>query len=496
MKNNKTLSSGLILKLGVTFFLLIVFMGALYIFITAYFADKYYHETSQKLNAQLAQHLIDEKFKDKAPFLDNGEVNKALFGDIMHDMMAVNQSIEVFLLDNEGTVLYSVVLDHDDPKAPITHVNLEPVQQFITQKGQTYVLGDDPRNTAEQKIFSAAKFNVDGKEGYIYITLASKVYEQISTSVLSSYFFKIGAGATILAMVFTIIIGLLSLWFLTRSLRKILYAVKRFREGDLSSRVAHAEQSDLKLLATSFNEMADTLVKNIEDMQAVDKFRRELIANISHDLRTPLSILKGYIETLQIKDESLSKEDKEQYINIILSNSDKLSLLISQLFEYSKLESHQIEPQKEPFSITDLILDLIESYKVIAEKKKINIKLNAGKTMPLVFADISLVERAIQNLIDNAIKYTPEGGDITLETVADNENVVFRISDTGPGIKEQEQAFIFERYKQAKTSHQKEGAGLGLAIVQKIMELHNTKISLESSSSKGSTFLFYLPVVT
>lgn len=493
MKNHKTLSNKLISKLGISFFLIIVIMGVTYILTSLYFSNKFIEETSQKLNAKVAEHLVEEKFKNGDPFLENGQVNKALFGDIMHDMMAVNRGIEVYLLDKQGFIKYSVVLDHSNPNEPQKKVDMQPVKEFISNQGELFIRGDDPKNPGTKKIFSAAEFNKNGQEGFIYIILASEIYDNINNSLLSSYFLKLGFGATLLTMIFAILIGWLSVWFLTKNLRTIIYHVKRFREGDIESRIEHPEKSDLSTLAMTYNDMADTISKNIEEIKSVDVLRRELVANISHDLRTPLAIMQGYIETLQIKKESLSKKESENYIEIINKNIKQLTKLVSQLFEYSKFEAQQVKPDKEPFAITDLVYDIEAKYKVLAEEKHIKLRSIINDDIPLVFADIGLVERAIQNLIDNALKFTPKNGKIVIELNTNNDHISVKVKDTGIGIDKKEAEMIFERFRQTDTKEKKSGLGLGLAIVKKIMELHNTNISVESTLNQGSVFEFCLP---
>ncbi|QCK14859.1 sensor histidine kinase [Mangrovivirga cuniculi] len=493
MNIKDTLSIRFIKKLMLTFFFLIILMGSIYVFFSFYFTSKLYDETTQKLNANVANHLIEEKFKDQAPFLPDGSVNKELFGDIMHDMMAVNRSIEVYLLDKSGTILYSVVLDHSDPDAPSQKVDVNPIKKFISTNGSSYITGDDPRNINKKKIFSAAEFNVDGREGYIYIVLEGREQEAVYGSLVTGYFTRMSIGATIITMILTLIVGFAALYYLTRNLRNITNTVKRFSEGDYKIRIQNAENSDLSVLATNFNSMADTIVRNMEEIKSVDNLRRELIANVSHDLRTPLSIMKGYVETLQIKKESLSDSDKENYLMIIQESSDKLSNLITQLFEYSKLESKQIEPEKEPFGITDLAMDIINKFKLKAESKNIEISIEkTSEQLPMVFADISLVERAIQNLVENALKFTPENGQIKLLLSRTDDGVKVTIADSGPGMSEKEQAIVFDRYRQTENNVRQEGVGLGLAIVKKIMELHDTAISIKSGPGKGSAFSFNL----
>jgi len=486
MNNNRTVSVQLIKKLVVSFFLIVLLMGSAYIFITVHFMQRYVDETSQKLNAHLANHLIEEKFQDQKPFLEDGSVNKPLFGDLMHDMMAVNRSIEVYLLSNAGEVRYSVVLDHDDPKKPINKVDLGPIRKFVKHGGKEFVLGDDPRNAGEKKIFSAAPFNVDGQNGYIYIVLAGKALTDINNQLLSSLTLQLGIGAGLLTMIFSGLVGSIAIWFLTKNLRVII--------GDAKSRITEADNSDLSVLASTFNEMADTIESNIDEIKSVDLLRRELIANVSHDLRTPLAVLRGYIETLQMKGDKLSQDDKQKYLDIIQTSAEQLSKLVSQLFEYSKLEAKQVEPIKEPFSLVDLVYDLNAKYQVLAESKNIILEVGRDEFVPLVFADISLVERAIQNLMDNALKFTPENGNVTIDVRSTNNDVIVNVKDSGPGIPTDEQVFIFERYRQATGEKAtKQGVGLGLAIVKKIMELHNSTIKVISAPNEGSTFVFSLP---
>ena len=493
MKNN-TLSARFVLKLTLSFLAILLLAGIGYTITSIYLSNKYFYETTQRLHANLAQDLIDEKFKNTHPFDSTGTVNKALFGDIMHDMMAINRAIEVYLLDNEGYVQYSVVLDHDAPETKQKRVNLEPIKKFIAENGSSYTLGDDPKDLSKQTIFSAAHFNKDGHEGYMYIVLAGEDFLDTRSALFNSYFMRLGLGGSVLTLVFATLLGILAIWYLTRSLRKIIYAAKRFQQGDLEYRIENAEKTDLANVASTYNSMADTILSDIEKIKSVEQLRQELIANISHDLRTPLSIIQGYIETLHMKDSELTAEERGEYLKTISRSSERLSKLISQLFEYSKLEANQIQPQKEPFLISELANDIHQNYSLLAKQKNIDLKLSMEDSIPLVFADISLVERAIQNLMDNALKFTPEGGKVTVKIETEDDHVEVTIKDSGPGIKKDNQALIFERYRQTKVGEQKEGAGLGLAIVKKIMEIHDSSIKVFSKPNEGTSFSFSLPV--
>ena len=492
--NKQLFSNRLITKLIISSLAILILAGIGYTLATVYFSNQYFSESNQRLHAHLAQDLIDEKFVDQSPIDSLGNVNKVLFSDIMHDMMAVNRAIEVYLLDIEGNVQYSVVLDHTDPNTSPTKVSLGPVQEFIKTKGEQYVLGDDPRNPNNQKVFSAAKYTKGGKEGYIYIVLAGEAFAATQSTLFGSYALKMGVGTSLVTLFFAGVLGILSIWYLTKNLREINYAAQRFQQGDLEYRIQKNEKTELIGLAQTYNHMADTILKDMEKIKSLEKVRRDLIANISHDLRTPLAIIQGYIETLQMKEETLGPKERKEYLTKINSSSERLAKLIAQLFEYSKLEANQIEPQKEPFLISELANDVHRNYQVLAQKKNIALSLNMQSQIPLVFADISLVERAIQNLMDNALKFTPEGGQVIVTIKPNKNNVEIAIKDSGPGIDKENQQLVFERYRQTKTGKEKEGAGLGLAIVRKIMDLHNASIKVLSQPNEGTTFSFQLPV--
>ncbi len=494
MVKSEVLTTKFVVKLILTFFTMILMAGIGYTVTSIYFSNQYFYQTTQRLNASLAKDLVVEKFSNTHPFDSTGTVNKALFGDIMHNMMAVNRAIEVYLLDDQGYVQYSVVLDHNIPETNQKKIDLAPIHKFIKDNGRNYILGQDPKDLTQQTIFSAAEFNQNGHKGYVYIILAGKDFLATRSDLFNGYLMHIGLGGSLLTLFFSTFLGILAIWHLTRSLRKIIYAAKRFQDGDLKYRIQDANKTDLANVATTFNSMADTILSDIEKIKSVDQLRQELIANISHDLRTPLAVVQGYIETLHMKGDQLSAEERQAYLKIISSGGERLAKLISQLFEYSKLESNQIQPEKEPFLISELANDIHRNYSMLAENKNITLKLSMSDDIPLVFADISLVERAIQNLMDNAIKFTPENGEIVMKILPLETHVEIVIQDSGPGIDKESQALIFERYRQTKIGQEKEGSGLGLAIVKKILDIHDSEITVLSNPNEGTEFSFELPI--
>ncbi len=250
------------------------------------------------------------------------------------------------------------------------------------------------------------------------------------------------------------------------------------------------------MLSSTFNDMADVIVDNLDKITATDKFRQELIANVSHDLRTPLSIMQGYVETLMMKKDELSQSDKEKYLSIIYGSSRKLSGLVEQLFQYAKLEANLVKPEKESFFISELASDVMISYQLKAKERNIHLEMETPDNLPQVFADIALTERVFQNLLDNAFKFTPDNGTIIIQLSEAAGGVKIQVADTGTGIAPEELAFIFERYKQLeKESPIEKGMGIGLAVVKKILELHQTSIEVISEPGKGTMFGFILPAM-
>lgn len=477
----------LYLKISATLLSLLTVLGVVYILISSFVARQYYQEVNQKLYGGIA----DSTVQQVKPLVD-GEVDTTAVKDIMHSLMVINPSVEVYLLDTLGNIITFMAPNH---RVKLDRVDLSPIRKFIADGHRPFTKGDDPRHPGEQKVFSAAPIlNEDLLEGYLYIILASEEQHAVVQTLQGSYMLQLGFQTFLLSLFAALVIGLIAIWYLTKNLRSIIATVQRFKEGDLRARVADEDKGDLVVLADTFNGMADRIVENIDKLKSVENLRRELIANVSHDLRTPLSIMQGYVETLLIKENNFSTEERRKHLQTVLGSSEKLSNLIHQLFEYSKLEAKQVEPHKEAFFISELAHDIFQKYQLPAREKNIDLRLEMPNHLPLVFADVSLVERVIQNLMDNALKFTPEYGQVSLVLSEVGKEVEVKISDTGPGIAEEEQTFIFERYHQAtrERSH-KSGAGLGLAIAKKILELHDATIRVQSKLNEGTTFLFHLP---
>ncbi len=481
--------SGLYWRIAATFFLLLIITGIAYIYITVQTSRIHYEEVSQLLNRKIATHVAEQS----NPY-ENGKLNKPKLEETFHKLMAINPSLEVYLLDIEGKILSYYP---PEKKIVLEKISLDPVKKFIQTGGTEYITGDDPRQPGQRKVFSAAAvYNDKVITGYIYAVLISEEYDAALKSLSGNYFIKIGIRSIILTLLATLLIGLILLRIITKNYGKVFDVMQKFKQGDLSARVNVQSKGDVKQLAVIFNEMADILTENINKVNAIELLRRELIANISHDLKTPVSVIQGYAETLQMKELTLTDSDRRRYINTILQNTQKLEKLVNELFELSKLEANQVVPKKEPFSISELANDMHNKYQLIAKEKDIILETDLSKDLPPVYADVSLIERVMQNLIDNAIKFTPEGGRIMIRTQRYDHIVEIIITDTGIGIPENEKGRIFTRHYRTTDNFidLKDSAGLGLTIAEKILELHDSSLKLISKEKSGSSFSFSLPI--
>lgn len=491
MKTNKIFKNRLYWTVSAVFLVFLIALAFVLVSITTYTANQYFQETNQRINASVADYILDQI----QPYL-HGEITETELKKKFEELMFLNPSIEVYLLDKKGNVFSSQI---PEEAILMKKIPLQPIKAFVENKNETFIEDHDPKNPEICKVFSASEIKIDDElRGYIYVVLASEKYESTTQMLAKSYQMQIATRSLAVTILAAFLIGLLVIWFLTKRLNHIIETVKQFRNGDYSARTkVKLGGGDLTQLAKNFNGMADTIVANIDELKAVEKLRGELIANVSHDLRTPLATIQGYAETLIIKEDELKTKEKKHFLHHIVKGTQKLKKLVEELFELSKLETKQTKVEREAFSITELVQDNVQKYNILAQEKNIKIKTKIPTDLPLVFADLSLIDRVLQNLLDNALKFTPEKGSIEIEIKNIDKQIELQISDNGIGINQEKMPFIFQRYEKAHeitSSNEKEGIGLGLAIVKKILEIHNSAISVESKINQGTAFRFQLPV--
>jgi signal transduction histidine kinase len=301
------------------------------------------------------------------------------------------------------------------------------------------------------------------------------------------------------AVAFSLLAALIVFRFLTRRLRTLAESIETFRGSGFASPLPPADRADsgdeIDRLAAVFAEMSARIVCQFDELAQVDARRRELLANVSHDLRTPLASMQGYLETLLLKEGSLTPEESRSYLQVAARHCERLGKLVRDLFELTRLEAHEIRPQLERFPVAELLQDVAQKFELQARKAQQSIVTSIPRDVPMVLADIGMIERVLENLVENAMRYTPAGGTLALGITAGDGSVELHISDTGKGIASDELAHVFDRYYRVDRGEAGDAghAGLGLAITRRIVELHGGTIRAESLPGAGTRFVVRLP---
>jgi signal transduction histidine kinase len=480
-------------KLTLALIAILAVTGAAWIALTLTSTRLYQEEVDQSLNAPLAQYIADAY-----PLIQGGEANHPVLKELFDKLMVINPRIEVYLLDGDGRIL---AFSAEDGRVKRKTVNMDPIRAWLAGPDMLPLRGDDPRDPARQKPFTAAPVkDGDALAGYLYVVLGGEKYDSVAGMVSESLIVRLSLFAGGLGLLAALAAGMLSFAWLTRRLRRLTQAVDRFRDDSFESpmRLAGWRRGgdEIDRLGVTVEEMSQRIADQIEQLRQADAARRDMVANISHDLRTPLASLQGYLETLLMKEDSFSPEEKHKYIDLAARQGDRLSRLVTELFELTMLDSTGTRLNFEPFSLPELVQDVTQKFQPQAERRNMTLELDMPASAPFVRADIGLIERVLENLIENAIKYTPEGGTVSLSLVPDADGIEARIADTGPGIPEADRDRIFERFYRVEKSRADapEGAGLGLAITRRILQLHDSPIAVESTPGHGAAFSFRLPL--
>lgn len=474
-------------KLSLSLVALLICVGVLYTLISLSSAQYYLQKTDQKLNLELAKNLVADR-----NLVESGKLNKKALSSTFMEYMVINPSIEIYLLDLDGNILsYSA----DPGKVKRRSVSLTPIKAFLNGESLP-LLGDDPRSHERQKIFSATPVpSQENPEGYLYVVLLGEKYDNAEQFIKASIIWKQTGWALVGSLLLGLIVGLLLFRKLTQRLNRLSNDMDEFRQSDFSqfaiTTSQHKSDDEIDQLGNTFNQMAQRIIEQLDELKQQDNLRRELVANVSHDLRTPMAILHGYLETLQLKGNQLSEEEKQNYLCQALQSSERLNQLISELFELAKLEAQENVPTREKFNMTELAHDVVQKFQLKAQEKEIRLSLDVATENLFTNADIGLIARVLENLIGNALKFTPAGGNVTVKLIKTDNNNMIAIHDTGPGIASDELPKVFDRFYQGKdNSNRAKPGGLGLAIAKRIIDLHGGNIEVESVSGMGTTFSF------
>jgi signal transduction histidine kinase len=256
---------------------------------------------------------------------------------------------------------------------------------------------------------------------------------------------------------------------------------------------------EIDILNSTYKAMKRRIQQQIQDLRENEESRRELLAALSHDLRTPLATLRSHIETLCEKGDTLRAAEQRRLLEVADRSGRNLSHLISQLFELAQLESSDTQPQIERFSLAELVQDTVQEFQLAAASRGISLKAEIDTTLPETEGDISLIQRVLVNLLENSLRVTADGGNIEISLGEDKQNDLLKLSvfDNGPGIAPDKLPFIFKRPHRIKSQiGRSDHAGLGLITVKRILDLHKQPIEIESKLGEGTRFTFKLPAVS
>ena len=464
---------------------LTVVMAALFLVVIRYSDTARNQEINQKVYRTLAARLIQEGILEQPA--DPGAVRK-----VFERIRIVNPRIDVYLLDATG----QVVAASGQKALTRTTVDLAPLRRFLKGQEELPIRGDDPSEPARQRVFSTAPVQLAGSEpGYLYLVLRGVGRDTLAQQIKQSYVLRetlwlLGCGLVVALAASVLIITLL-----TRPLRQLTSVMDKFRRSGFAGQPEPLSlpHDEIGRLTDTFNRMADRMLEQMSALQNTDAMRRELVANISHDLRTPLASLQGYLETLHLKRDTLPAEEQRSYLAIALKQTEQLSGLVARLFDLAKLDSGQMSATLEPCALGDLVQDVVQEFELAASNEGIDLKCLIRPDLPLVLADVGLMERVLRNLIENALRYTASGGSVSIVAAPAAEGALVEVADTGVGIPSAELPRIFERFYRVEKSRDLAAgsAGLGLAISKRILDLHDSTITVASEPGK-TVFRFVL----
>ncbi|MCV2883382.1 HAMP domain-containing histidine kinase [Aestuariibacter sp. AA17] len=452
----------------------------------------------QELHLDLATHLVNDN-----PLLAEGVYDYEGLANLFHTLMVLGPAFEFYYLDPEGHILtYSA----DPDKIKREKIAVDPIRTLIDKRGPLPILGEDPRHPTNKKIFSAAPVYKDQQlQGYLYMIIGGENADTAFSRVSQHERLLNMASVAIASVLFLLFVLLLLFRAFTHPLKALCRAVEKVNHDNL----AHVQLSlptyessghnEVSSLSRAFEKMLDKIQTQYQQLQLIDQHRRVLLADLSHDLRTPLANLQGYVETLSLRRDNLTNDEHQAFLDICLKNANNLKKLIDQIFELAYLEGDHVTIQKEVFPLGELLQDVMAKFTLHANSRDVSLHIEPLAKDYLVQTDIGKVERVLTNLIDNAIRHTPKNGKVTVSVSvapSNSQSIRVNITDNGVGISQQEIAYIFDaRYRATNTLEDKQShAGLGLAICKKLIQLLNSDLTVKSELGKGTCFSFELNV--
>ena len=443
--------------------------------------------------------------------LDQHQRQPEEFVEFLRNLVLYEPDSQLYLLDAMGTVLAS---SGRARLAPGFKVALAPVQQAAGNEPMPYVMGDDPEHMNADAVIAARPLrravirNDEGVAGYLYLVCQKPALPEGRVEALRSSFTLPLLGLIVALVALTTALAAWIVGVVTRPLRRLsqaLAAVEREgldagAPGTLTRPWPEAEARDeFGQLSRGFRGMLDALRRQWEALRRLDHFRREGVSNLSHDLRSPLTATAACLETLDTRFAAdAARSGDRQLLEVALRNTRNAARLVQSLGDLAQLDEPQFALTRERLDVGELLGDIALRFEPRAAAQGVVLALEpAGDTPTVAALDIELFERAVANLVDNALKFCAAGGRITLGVKRDGDTVQVRVADTGAGIAEAELPHLFDRFYQARQSVAPAtgagGKGLGLAIVKRIAELHGGSVAVQSRPGQGTTVTLSLP---
>lgn len=327
-----------------------------------------------------------------------------------------------------------------------------------------------------------AIFAEEEQKGHILITKRLDNYERIMR-----IFYK----RLLLSAAASLLVGTALYLIYYRRIKQdcdmINYAARSFARGDFKARIKIRSDDDVGRLSETFNTMAN-------EIQKYEDTRQSFVANVSHELRSPLTSVQGFVQA--ILDGAIDEKDQRKYLEIVLGETKRMSSLIGDLLDLSKIESGQFPMNVTDFDITELMRTILINFMTKIEEKHIHVTANIPEDKVTVLADVSRISQVLTNLIDNAVKFCDENGSLKIWTYESDGRIHINISNSGTVISEDDIPYVFDRFFKADKSHNRKagGTGIGLSIVKNIIQQHGEKIWVNSHHGVGTVFTFTLRI--
>ena len=490
-KKKNRQSSGLFKEYFTILFLVIlvsftVLGGSLIIFARDYFENEktsLLSENAERLSQTVAQ-MVGSDYAKQYP------TNTALM--ICGDLTTASEAIDAdfFICNENGDVIYCQEMRRSDMALYtgecILHSRIHIPKDILDSlqdapySGVTTLGGELP-----EKNFTYATAVDISDETVAYVIGMQPVTESLRPYILAVLrMFGISAAITLAVALIAVYV---MTYEMTKPLRQMSEATKRYAAGDFSMRVEVTGRNEMAELANAFNSMA-------RDLASLESSRRSFVANVSHELKTPMTTIGGFIDG--ILDGTIGKDKQQHYLQIVSDEVKRLSRLVVSMLNLSKIEAGKLSLKRQEFDLCDMIFRTMLGFEQVIEQKQFRITGLENMESTIISGDKDMLTQVVYNLVDNAVKFTPESGEIHFDVVHDMQKVYVSIRNSGKGISSEEIDRVFDQfYKVDKSrSFDVKGAGLGLYIVKSIVEMHGGAIKASSVENQYTEFSFWLPM--